>query len=63
MGFIGIVCVYAMRINLSVAIIAMVNSTNTDSSETDDQGTCPYPDDYNSTLVDSVKEGFLVNEK
>lgn len=39
LGFLGFANVYAMRVNLSVAIVAMVNSTL-------------QPDDDNSTFLD-----------
>ena len=47
LGFLGFLNVYAMRVNLSVAIVAMVNSTNNPSiknttNNTDE--TCPAPD-------------------
>ena len=32
LGFLGFLNVYAMRVNLSVAIVAMVNSTSTSNS-------------------------------
>lgn len=43
LGFLGFAGVYAMRVNLSVAIVAMVKSAPTNSSEYD---ACPLPDDY-----------------
>jgi len=42
LGFLGFVNVYAMRVNLSVAIVAMVNSTNqNDGKHNSSDGTCP----------------------
>jgi len=43
MGFLGFANVYAMRVNLSVAIVAMVNSTATASNSSIDNDTCPSP--------------------
>ncbi|XP_034230465.1 putative inorganic phosphate cotransporter [Thrips palmi] len=42
MGFLGLALVYAMRVNLSVAIVAMVNSTTTDDNTTISD-VCPRP--------------------
>lgn len=59
MGFLGFALVYAMRVNLSIAIVSMVNQTQTD----DDNGTtnntdiCPRdPDPVNGTFVPSPGE-------
>jgi len=41
MSFLGFVNVYAMRVNLSVAIVAMVNNTAISSNATIDNNTCP----------------------
>ncbi|KAB7499896.1 putative inorganic phosphate cotransporter [Armadillidium nasatum] len=45
MLFFALSCNYALRVNLSVAIVAMVNYTtsSTDNTSTSDQ--CPYPED------------------
>ena len=55
LGFLGFLNVYAMRVNLSVAIVAMVNSTNnpgiTNTTNNTDE-TCPAPDvPSNSTII------------
>ncbi|KAK7082633.1 hypothetical protein SK128_005066 [Halocaridina rubra] len=48
LGFLGFACVYAMRVNLSVAIVAMVKSeVKNNTNNTDDSEECPLPDDYN----------------
>ncbi|KAB7499893.1 putative inorganic phosphate cotransporter, partial [Armadillidium nasatum] len=49
MIFLALSCDYALRVNLSVAIVAMVNDTSsstTDNTSTSDQ--CPYPDDQDT---------------
>ncbi|XP_065579958.1 putative inorganic phosphate cotransporter isoform X2 [Artemia franciscana] len=43
LGFLGLATVYMMRVNLSVAIVDMVNSTRT-LEENGTEGTCPFPD-------------------
>lgn len=50
-GFAGFAIVYAMRVNLSISIVSMVNhtaiNTNTNQSTTD---VCPFPAPTNSTI-------------
>lgn len=59
MGFLGFSCVYAMRVNLSVAIVAMVAKNVTYSANTNDsQLACPYPDDVDE---DSFTEVWSIN--
>ena len=45
MGFLGFLNVYAMRVNLSVAIVAMVNNTNSGNGNTTNNtgDSCPAP--------------------
>lgn len=43
MGFLGLALVYAMRVNLSVAIVAMVNSTTVVDNSTTPSDACPRP--------------------
>lgn len=49
LGFLGFANVYAMRVNLSVAIVAMVNSTTTPTSNTTFDH-CPVTNYTNSTV-------------
>ncbi|XP_017034979.1 sialin [Drosophila kikkawai] len=63
MGFLGFAVVYAMRVNLSVAIVAMVNQTaipHTNSSVVDTD-TCPMPEpNRNDSDINPQKEGEFV---
>ncbi|CAG9857370.1 unnamed protein product [Phyllotreta striolata] len=49
LGFFGFANVYAMRVNLSVAIVAMVNSTQPVPSSNTTFDQCPVPNITNST--------------
>lgn len=49
MGFLGFASVYAMRVNLSVAIVAMVNSTTPVPSNNSDVDVCPASPSSNSS--------------
>ena len=57
MGFIGFALVYAMRVNLSVAIVSMVNQTainnKTDSNDTEID-VCPTENPINGTIFPAV---------
>lgn len=57
LGFLGFANVYAMRVNLSVAIVAMVNSTQPISNTTFDH--CPVSNYTNST--EPVVSFYLLN--
>lgn len=51
MGFLGFASVYAMRVNLSVAIVAMVNATtSTPTNSSTDVDVCPASPISNSTV-------------
>lgn len=41
-GFFGFICVYAVRVNLSVAIVCMVKSQNLTTGGTEENGTIIY---------------------
>lgn len=49
LGFLGFANVYAMRVNLSVAIVAMVNSTTNPIANASTFDHCPVPNITNST--------------
>lgn len=49
MGFLGFANVYAMRVNLSVAIVAMVKNGSTIDNHTGDSD-CPVPQITNTTI-------------
>ncbi|KAM3965175.1 putative inorganic phosphate cotransporter [Aphomia sociella] len=50
MGFLGFANVYAMRVNLSVAIVAMINSTTPSASNDTGLDVCPSSVPSNSTI-------------
>ena len=53
MGFLGMFNVYSLRTNLSVAIVAMVNSSSLDNSSNRSQ-TCPEREDRPVSSVHNV---------
>lgn len=56
LGFLGFANVYAMRVNLSVAIVAMVNSTaNPQPVSNNTFDFCPVPNITNSTTPDVTR--------
>lgn len=56
LGFLGFANVYAMRVNLNVAIVAMVNHTAIPDVENITDTTCPIPDDHSNSTI-PVRQG------
>ena len=59
LGFLGFLNVYAMRVNLSVAIVAMVNSTSNSGTANNTNitdGTCPAPITPGNSTSDQTGE-------
>ncbi|KAJ1520118.1 hypothetical protein ONE63_004338 [Megalurothrips usitatus] len=54
MGFLGLALVYAMRVNLSVVIVAMVNST---VPEDNNNTACPVAPEYHRSILTVPKKG------
>lgn len=50
MGFLGFASVYAMRVNLSVAIVAMVNTTKPIPTNNTDVDVCPASPPSNTSI-------------
>ncbi|RXG51422.1 hypothetical protein Avbf_19004 [Armadillidium vulgare] len=46
MCFLGYISTFTMRVSLSVAIVAMTNSTKVNQTKEYNSDTCPYPEDY-----------------
>lgn len=62
MGFLGFANVYAMRVNLSVAIVAMVNSSAIPHVNATKLDTCPNTADGNSTTGQTQDGEFAWDE-
>ena len=59
MGLLGMMVIFGLRVNLSVAIVAMVNHNATRTSQPIRNGSveCPYDESSNGTaVVDMVSE-------
>ena len=66
LAFLGLSLVYAMRVNLSVAIVAMVRAPVTNSTATVDNATqqpeiyaCELPDGYDDSAQTGVSDTFV----
>ncbi|XP_066938077.1 putative inorganic phosphate cotransporter isoform X2 [Macrobrachium rosenbergii] len=63
MSFLGISCVYAMRVNLSVAIVAMVKSQPKNYTNSSDLSeVCQPPDGYDPSDDENLEGEFEWNE-
>ncbi|XP_055900366.1 sialin-like isoform X1 [Biomphalaria glabrata] len=58
-GFLGFINVYAVRVNLSVAIVCMVNQSRTDSNNTEQSSECGAGAYRNETSDQSPLGGYL----
>ncbi|XP_076068444.1 sialin-like [Oratosquilla oratoria] len=61
MGFFGFASAYSMRVNLSVAIVAMVKSGN--NTKNDSSNICPAPDGDDEEASDEIEGEFEWDEK
>ena len=59
MSFLGFFNVYALRVNLSVALVAMVNQTEGSNSSVSDE--CPASDTNSTTVQVFQFESFHLN--
>lgn len=58
MSFLGFMNLYAMRVNLSVALVAMVTHNTTDVKDTNGSSECPE-NDVSANNTDDIKNvGF-----
>lgn len=62
MGFLGFANVYAMRVNLSVAVVAMINETAIPSTS-NLSDVCPMPPNTNSTVHRVKSNTFILCSK